>query len=133
MAEREREWEWEWKMKERDREGEGKGRRGRGEGRRGKGGRGGEGEGEGGGGKREEERGMEEEGRKGIVERGQGALFPPPPFPLGLRSDSSGLRWTPVDSLDPAIQTTLPLKFHKLDWTGLDWTGLPVQSSWNEH
>src|SRR6266540_6750744 len=67
MAEREREWEWEWKIKERDREGEGKGRRGRGEG-----GREGEEEGGGGGGKREEERGMEEEGRKEMVERGQG-------------------------------------------------------------
>jgi len=38
------------------------------------------------------------ESEGGAGEPGNGALFPPPPFPLGLHSDSSGLRWTPVDS-----------------------------------
>ena len=50
------------------------------------------------------------------------ALFPPSPFPLGLRSDSGGLQWT---------QWTQPFRqlchSNFMDWTGLDWTGSPVQ------
>jgi len=57
-----------------------------------------------------------------------GALFPPPPFPLGLWSDSSGLHrthWT-----QPFRQ---PCHSNFINWTGLDRTPSPVQSSWNEH
>ena len=28
----------------------------------------------------------------------KGALFPPPPFPVGLWPDTGGLQWTPPDS-----------------------------------
>ena len=43
------------------------------------------------------------------------ALFPPPPFPLGLRSDSGGLRWT--HWTQPFRQ---PCHSNFINWTGLE-------------